>query len=213
MFTGLVEEIGTITEVRPVQDGRTLRIAAKRVLEDVELGASISLDGACHTVTQFGPDFFEVHSVGTTLGRTIVGDYAEGRRINLERAARLGDRIGGHLVQGHVDGVGTVIARREEGTHLLIDFELPEEIAAATILHGSITLNGISLTVNALPAPGQAQVSIIPHTWEVTTIGDLREGDRINLEGDMLGKYVRELLTGPAADSNSHVRERWGYER
>lgn len=213
MFTGLIEEVGTVVQLREVEDGRTIRIKAQHVLEDVELGASISVDGACHTVTDFGRDFFEIHSVGTTLARTIVGDYREGRRVNLERAARLGDRLGGHLVQGHVDGVGGIVDRREEGTHLLLDFDLPAEVAAVTILHGSITLNGISLTVNGLPGEGIAQVSIIPHTWEVTTVGDLQVGDRINLEGDMLGKYVRQLLSGPSAGANSHVGERRGYER
>lgn len=213
MFTGLVEEVGEIISLRREESGVTLRLRAVQVLEDVELGASISLDGACHTVTHFGPEFFEVHSVATTLGRTIVGSYREGQRVNLERAAKLGDRIGGHLVQGHVDGVGEVLSTQQEGSHLLIDFSMPEAVASVTILQGSVTLNGVSLTVNALPGPGRAQVSIIPHTRDVTTLGELAEGDPINLEGDMIGKYVRQLLTGPAGDPDAHVRERWGYER
>lgn len=215
MFTGLVEEVGTIELAEPIDDGRRFRIGASVVLQGSAIGDSISIDGACHTVTAIGRDFFEVQSIATTLDRTALGDYRPGRRINLERSLAVGDRLGGHLVQGHVDAVGEVTAVAHHDGHVLIDFTLPPIVAEVTILHGSITVNGVSLTVNALPAAGTAQVSIIPHTWEVTALGDLAAGSTVNLEGDLIGKYVRQLLGAPGgsgAGDGAHVRRAWGYD-
>src|SRR5690606_19390768 len=132
---------------------------------DLGIGDSIAVDGACHTVVEMGQGSFTIQSVATTLGRTTFGEFEAGRRVNLERAVALGTRLGGHLVQGHVDAVAEVLSIKHAGEHVLIDFTLPPIIAQVTILHGSVTLNGISLTVNALPAEGVGQVSIIPHTW------------------------------------------------
>lgn len=195
MFTGLVEEVGIVRHVEPMEEGRRFRIGARHVLDGLQLGDSVSIDGACHTVVAIHPDAFEVQSVATTLARTTLGEFDVGRRVNLERAVAVGDRLGGHLVQGHVDAVGEVLAVEGRGDHVLIDFTLPPIVAEVTILHGSVTLNGVSLTVNALPTADSAQVSIIPHTWAVTNLPDLRVGSRVNLEGDLIGKYVRGLLT------------------
>ena len=194
MFTGLIEEVGTVEEIRPAGAGARLRIRCHRVLEGMQLGDSIAIDGACQTVVELADGGFEVQSVATTLGRTIIGEYRPGQRVNLERSLALGARLGGHLVQGHVDAVGTIrsLDRRDEYT--LIDFALPDEVAETTVLHGSIALNGVSLTVNDLPTPETAQVSIIPHTWDHTALADLVVGQRVNLEGDLIGKYVRRLL-------------------
>lgn len=218
MFTGIVEEVGTVAAVEPLGNGVSITVHARTVLEGLSLGDSIAVDGPCQTVTAIHPDGFSVQAIGTTLGRTTFGGFAPGRRVNLERALAFGARLGGHLVQGHVDGVGTVlrIEPREELT--LIDFTLPDVVSGVTVLHGSITLNGISLTANGLPAPGVCQVSIIPFTWEHTAIGDLREGDGVNVEGDMIGKFVRNLLGAPAQGGGvgqlgpEHVRKAWGYE-
>jgi len=210
VFTGIVEEVGRIESVLPTGNGVTLRIAASAVLDGVALGDSIAIDGACHTVTSFDSQGFTVDSIATTLGRTTFGGFAPGRRVNLERALALGQRLGGHMVQGHVDGVGRVKSITPLDELVLIDFTLPEEVAAVTILHGSITLNGVSLTVNALPAPGTAQVSIIPYTLEHTNLADLRVGGAVNLEGDVIGKYVRQLL-GPAPGAED-LRRAWGYK-
>jgi riboflavin synthase len=196
VFTGIVEEVGTVEAVRPVGNGLHLELRAERVLEDLALGDSIALDGVCQTVVELQPAGFRVQAVATTLERTILGEFASGRRVNLERSLRFGARVGGHLVQGHVDGVGAVQRVTPRAELVLIDFTLPEPVAAVTVLHGSIALNGVSLTVNALPADGVAQVSIIPYTWQHTALSELCKGDRINLEGDMLGKFVRHLL-GP----------------
>ena len=218
MFTGIVEEMGEVLATSELGAGREIRIAASLVLEGLALGDSISLDGACHTVVEIFHAGFVVQSVATTLSRTTVGSFRQGRRVNLERAMALGQRLGGHLVQGHVDATGSVrsIVPREE--LVLIDIEVPPDVGDVTVLHGSIAVNGVSLTVNAIPQPDVVQVSIIPFTWKATNFPDLREGDAVNLEGDMIGKYVRRLLgapaTGGAASAGAaaeDLRRSWGY--
>ena len=208
MCTGIVEEVGIIRDVREEGNGVVFTIAAESVLEGMGLGDSIAIDGACLTVTSLLDDAFTVQAVGTTLGRTTFGGFRAGRRVNLERAVAMGQRLGGHLVQGHVDGLGTVTRIAPENELVRIDFQMPTDVASVTVLHGSITLNGISLTVNELPAPGVCQVSIIPFPWEHTNLADLAEGDAVNLEGDTIGKYVRHLLGAPAGEG---VAKSWGY--
>jgi len=217
VFTGIVEEVGTIQDVREEGNGVVCTISCQAVLDGLGLGDSVAIDGACLTVTSILDHAFTVQAVGTTLGRTTFGGFEAGRRVNLERALSLGQRLGGHIVQGHVDGLGEVISIRREEELVLIDFRMPADVASVTVLHGSITLNGISLTVNALPAPDVCQVSIIPFTWEHTNLAELSEGDAVNLEGDTIGKYVRHLLGMPAAQSiggaaePEHVMKAWGY--
>lgn len=194
MFTGLVEAIGTIDRVTENDFGRELRVRCPWI--DIRFGESISLNGACLTVRLCDAGWFTVAAVSTTLDRTTIGSWAVGTAVNLERAMKLGDRLGGHLVQGHVDGVGTVtdVVRRESA--LLIDIKVPAEVAELLVPHGSVTVDGVSLTVNHLPAPGVLQVSIIEWTEHHTTLGRLQPGDRVHLEGDVIGKYVR-ALTAP----------------
>ena len=197
MFTGIVEEVGTVAAVREAGNGVEMTIRARTVLEGIARGDSIAVDGVCLTAASFTDDSFTVQAVGTTLGRTTLGGFAPGRRVNLERAAALGARLGGHLVQGHVDGVGEVLSVAPREELVLIDFTLPPEVDEVTILHGSITLDGVSLTVNDLPRPGVAQVSIIPYTLGHTNLDGIAAGDRVNLEGDLIGKYVRRLVARP----------------
>jgi riboflavin synthase len=192
MFTGIVTAVGAVEGGDRGKDGLTLRIAAP--YEGLVTGESIAVDGACLTVEQAAPGWFAVHVIATSLERTAFGAYASGRKVNLERALAVGERLGGHLVSGHVDGVGRVTGVGTVGDALLVDFTLPPEVAAVTIPLGSITVNGVSLTVNALPSAGACQVSLIPHTREVTTLGALRPGDAVHLEGDMIGKYVRQFV-------------------
>jgi riboflavin synthase len=192
MFTGIVTAVGTVEGGDRGKDGLTLRIAAP--YEGVATGESIAVDGACLTVERSGPGWFAVHVVATSLERTAFGGYGKGRRVNLERALAVGERLGGHLVSGHVDGVGEVTGVGTAGDALLVDFTLPDAVAAVTIPLGSITVNGVSLTVNALPQAGRCQVSLIPHTREITTLGALRAGEAVHLEGDMIGKYVRQFV-------------------
>lgn len=195
MFTGIVEEVGTVAAAREAGNGVEFLVRAETVLEGLALGDSVAVDGACLTVTSLPGGGFTVQAVATTLGRTTLGDLGPGRRVNLERAVALGTRMGGHLVQGHVDGLGEVLSVTPREELVLIDFRVPDEVDEVTVLHGSITMNGVSLTVNELPAPAVVQVSIIPYTLEHTNLSDLRAGDRVNVEGDLIGKYVRRLLS------------------
>ena len=194
MFSGVVEEVGVVRSVRELDGAREIRIEASAILDDLAPGASVSMDGACHTAVSILEDGFTAHSIGTTMSRTVSGSYAEGSAVNLERSLAVGGRLDGHLVQGHVDGVGELVGVSEGGEYRLLDFRIPPEIAAQTILHGSIAINGVSLTVNALLDGHVCQVAVIPFTWEHTNLGRLDLGDPVNVEGDMIGKYVRRML-------------------
>lgn len=191
MFTGIITATGTIRDVTPRDGGRELVIAAP--WDDLVLGESVAVDGACLTVERLGAGCFTVHVVVTSLGRTAIGGWTAGRRVNLERALKVGDRLGGHLVQGHVDGVGMVTGVRQQDDAWLLDVAVPAPVAEVSIPLGSITVDGISLTVNALPAPGTVQLSIVPHTLAHTTLGERQVGDLVHLEGDTVGKYVRQF--------------------
>lgn len=192
MFTGLVTAVGTVRKATPIQDGLALRIGARYA--GVRRGESIAVDGACLTVTRTGKGWFELNVVGPTLGRTLFGEYAPGRRVNLERALRVGDRLGGHLVQGHVDGVARVEAVTRRNDAWLVDVAIPADVSRVTVPLGSITLDGVSLTVNRIPGPGLVQVSLIPVTIKATTLGDRRPGDRVHVEADAIGKYVEQFV-------------------
>ena len=209
MFSGIIEATGMVAGVTPTENGRRIRFRAPEVTEGLVPGASVAVDGACLTAVEVRAEGFSVDVIGTTLARTLIATYRLGTRVNLERALRLGDRLDGHLVQGHVDGVGEVLAVTDQGETRLLDLSLPDEVDAVTLLHGSITVNGVSLTVSALPAPRRCQVALIPHTRSVTTLGELRVGDPVNLEGDLIGKYVgRMLASNPASSSPDPDRPR-----
>ncbi len=201
MFTGIVEEVGEVVAVASGGEARRISICAPLVAAELEVGASVAVDGACLTAIGVDADGFEVEAVGSTLERTVAGTYAPGSRVNLERALRMGERLDGHLVQGHVDGVGCVVSVREEADSRLMDFRVPLGVARETIQHGSITINGVSLTVNALPEPDIVQVAIIPFTWSHTTFHALEPADPVNVEGDLIGKYVGKLLSVRSTDS------------
>ncbi len=192
MFTGLVSDVGTIERVADAPAGRELRVRCG--FDDLADGESIAVNGACLTVREQGSGWFTAAAVVTTLDRTTVGGWREGTRVNLERSLRAGDRMGGHIVQGHVDGVGTVVAVERRDDALLVDVDVPPALEGLLVPHGAIAVEGVSLTVNALPAAGRVQLSLIEYTLRHTTLGSLREGDRVHLEGDVVGKYVRRLL-------------------
>jgi riboflavin synthase len=196
MFTGIVERVGTVAEVEEGSATRRLTVEVDPgFLEGVTPGASIAVDGACLTPVSVGPGRFLVEVIGTTLSRTVAGGYAPGSRVNLERALPLGGRLDGHLVQGHVDGLGELTSIQEEGEFWRLRFRVPPEVWRQTLLHGSITLNGVSLTVNALGPGETVEVGIIPHTWTHTNLSFLTPGDPVNVEGDLIGKYVARLLS------------------
>jgi riboflavin synthase len=195
MFTGIVAAIGTVTESAELPDARRITIATPPgFTAAIAAGDSIAIDGVCQTVIAFDDAGFTVQAIGTTLSRTTMGELRRGSRVNLELALATGDRLGGHFVQGHVDGVGRVLSIAHSGEHVLLDVALPPEVADVTVLHGSITVHGVSLTVNALPSADAAQVALIPYTWEHTTLSGLSVGSRVNLEGDMLGRFVAHYL-------------------
>jgi riboflavin synthase len=190
MFTGIVSAVGRIEAVA-ANGGRVLRIRAP--YRGVKKGESIAVNGACLTVEKVAKGSFTVHAVQTTLGRTLIGEWQKGGTVNLERAVRAADLMGGHIVQGHVDGVGTVQRIAAADDAMLVDIRVPREVVETTVRHGAITVDGVSLTVNELPSAGVVQVSLVPFTRAHTTLGTLKQGDRVHVEADVLGKYVRQL--------------------
>jgi riboflavin synthase len=197
MFTGIVTAVGTVARVdRETGNGKRetgLTLTIRAPYKGLKQGESIAVNGACLTVERVVKGGFQVHVIETTAGRTLFGEYASGRRVNLERAVRAADRLGGHLVQGHVDGVAAVARAERRGDAWLYDLRVPPEVAEVALPRGSISVDGVSLTVNDLPEPGLVQISLIPLTRERTTLGTLRVGDRVHVEGDVIAKYVRQL--------------------
>lgn len=188
MFTGIVTDIGRVRSIRQTERDRRYEIETVWDTSGIELGASICHAGCCLTVIEKGQGWFAVEVSGETLSKTTLGDWREGERVNLERAARLGDEMGGHVVSGHVDGVGRVVSVTPEGGSHRIDIAAPSPLHRYIAAKGSITVDGVSLTVNAVEDQTFG-LNIIPHTWEATTLGALKPGDAVNLEIDMLARY------------------------
>jgi riboflavin synthase len=197
MFTGLVEDVGTIARADRRSDALVLAVRPSRMpVAELTVGESICHDGACLTVTDIGRDSFGVLAGAETLARTTLGNVRVGKRINLERSMRVGDRLGGHWVTGHIDGTGEVAARRDLGSNLVLVVRAVPALLRYIVEKGSIAIAGVSLTVNAVDAE-TFSVAIIPHTRDMTTLGELAVGDRVNLETDILAKHVEKLiLTG-----------------
>lgn len=193
MFAGIVSAVGRIVSAEPHGDGLRLRIQAEELgLDDVKVGDSIALAGICHTVVARSGVAFDVDTSNATL--SVTTGLAPGREVNLEKSLRLSDRIDGHLVSGHVDGVGTVTAYEELGGSVRLEVEAPAELARYIARKGSITVDGVSLTVNKVEG-ARFEINIIPHTRAVTTLGNLAAGARVNLEVDMLARYVERLVS------------------
>lgn len=192
MFTGIVTAVGTVQRAESGVDGFELTIQCS--YPDLQLGESIAVDGACLTVQSLGPDTFTTHVVRTSLDRTLFQQYVSGRKVNLERALRMGDRLGGHLVQGHVEGLGRVDFVEQRGDARLLNISVPEAVGRVSVPLGSITVDGVSLTVNAKPDSSVVQISLIPFTLQHTTLGERQAGDWVHLEADTIGKYVAALL-------------------
>jgi riboflavin synthase len=195
MFTGIIEEMGSVREFRREAGSARLTIAASAVLNGTSLGDSISVNGVCLTVVDMNKSGFSADVAVETLKVTNLGELKIGSRVNLERALQLSARIGGHLVSGHVDAVGRIRERREEGTGWRLFFDAPENVLRNTIKKGSIAIDGISLTIAHLDKTGFS-VAMIPHTAKLTTLGFKAAGDSVNLETDLIGKYVERLLSG-----------------
>jgi riboflavin synthase len=203
MFTGMVTAVGAVRRARALPGGGLdLEIAAP--YRGLALGESIAVNGACLSVAGRGRGWFRVHAVPSTLERTRLATLVRGDRVNLERALRAGDRLGGHLVQGHVDGLARVAGRRERGDSLVLRLAVPRAVAGVSVPLGSITVDGVSLTVNRVRSPGIIEVSLIPLTRRRTTLGALRAGDRVHVEGDLIGKYLRALTRRRRTSRRAH---------
>ena len=192
MFTGLVDDVGMIERVTPTAAGREFRIRCR--YDDLADGESVAVNGACLTVRSRGANWFAAAAVTTTLARTTMGAWSPGRRVNLERAIRVGDRFGGHMVQGHVDGVARVAGVRAAGDARLVDLALPHGLTDLMVRHGSVAIDGVSLTINDLPGPDIVQLSLIDYTLRHTALDALSEDDEVHVEADMIGKYVQKLV-------------------
>jgi len=192
MFTGLIEDVGTVTAVDRVPKGARLSVRTR--LSDLPRGASIAVDGACLSAVDFSGDRFTADVSAETLEKTTLGDRRAGDRVNLERPMALGDRLDGHLVLGHVDGVGEIVRREAVGEGVLVELKLPAGLAPLVVSKGSIALDGISLTVNALVGPDRISLFLIPETLRATTWGIKEVGAKVNVEADILGKHVARLM-------------------
>ncbi len=193
MFTGIIEGLGTIKEIQPAGQGKQLILDADFVLDETRIGDSIAVNGVCLTVVALARKRFHVDASPETLSKTTLGRAKIGDRVNLERALRLSDRIGGHLVAGHVDGLGSIKQKKRVGNSIVVAINVPESITRYLIEKGSVAVDGISLTVNHTRRDG-FDVSIIPHTAKMTTIDLYRIGDLVNIEADMIGKYVERFI-------------------
>ena len=193
MFTGLVEEVGTLSAIKKGTDSSQLTINSTKVIEDIKLGDSIATNGICLTVISFTSQSFTVDVMSETLRVSSLGTLSKGDNVNLERALKLGDRLGGHMVSGHIDGVGEIVNLKAEDNATVITIAASDELLRYIIYKGSIAIDGVSLTVFYVD-DSVFKVSIIPHTSSVTTLLDKNMGDTVNLECDMIGKYVERLL-------------------
>lgn len=193
MFTGLIEEVGTVQEIRTAGKAIHLKLRAPSILEDVALGDSIAVNGICLTVTHYDGGSFTVDVVPETMRRTTLHELSVGSPVNLERAMAMGKRFGGHIVSGHVDGIGRIVEIVDEDIAKVVRFSAPSEVLRYLVEKGSITIDGVSLTVMDV-ASDSFRVSVIPHTWQVTVLRHRRVGSVVNLECDIIGKYVERLL-------------------
>ncbi len=205
MFTGIIEEMGVVKEVSKTRHGSGVSILAKTVLEGLKAGDSLTVNGVCLTVVAFDRTEMKADVSPETAKVTTLGSLKAGDPVNLERAMRLGDRLGGHLVTGHVDAIGTIRARVQEGDALQLTIEAPREVLRYCVPKGSITVDGISLTLNEVTDRG-FRVTIIPHTATVTTLGIKQVADAVNLEADLVGKYVERLLPGHESGGRPDIK-------
>ena len=205
MFTGIVEEIGTVKDVRISGGAKRLTVRCEEIVKDLKIDDSIAVDGVCLTTISISGPKFQVEAVEETIRKTNLSRISSGAQVNLERSLRFSDRLGGHLVQGHVDGVGQVSAIGNQAGGILLSVLIPARLANYVIAEGSITINGVSLTVARL-AGAEVTISLIPHTLAKTNLGTLKIGDQVNIEVDLIAKYVEKLL---GCSEQTEVTENW----
>lgn len=209
MFTGIIESFGKIKRISPSGQGKVLDIGCDLDLSESRIGDSIAVNGACLTAVRLGKNDFSVDMAPETVDRTTFKKLSTGSRVNIERALKLSDRIDGHLVSGHIDGTGIISSITRKSNAVIILIDVPEKLASDMIEKGSVAIDGISLTINRCSS-SDFEVSIIPHTADITTIGKKRVGDEVNIETDMIGKYVKKMLAGSSSKNDAHSREKGG---
>ena len=207
MFTGIIEEIGKIAKTNPIAGGLSIKIEASKILDETKVNDSICIDGVCLTVTNLDKSGFSVDAVGATLEKTTFTSIKSSSLVNLERSVRLNDRLGGHLVQGHVNGIGTISEIKKLGENYLLNIDVPENLERYLIKEGSIAINGISLTIANLNK-NIVSISVIPHTWQNTNLKFKKINDKVNVEIDVLAKYVERLLTKNDT-AGKNITENW----
>lgn len=213
MFTGLIEEMGRVAGIAPLGEGRRIEISATRVLEGLATGDSVAVNGVCLTVIEHGPRSLTVEAVTESLQRTSLSSLTAGEEVNLERALLATSRLGGHFVQGHVDGTGEVVARLQRDPGFWLQIRVPQALLPLMVEKGSVAVDGVSLTIAAVEGD-QISIALIPHSARQTTLGRKQPGDRVNLETDIIGKYVQRLLAGRGTTPGSLTGEMlqdWGY--
>jgi len=206
MFTGIIEGFGTISSIRPAGQGKKLIVRADFVLDKTKVGDSIAVNGACLTAVSIDGKQFEADVSPETLQKTSLGRIMIGDRVNLERALRLSDRIDGHLVSGHIDGIGSIQRRESRSNAIVVAISTAEELLSSMIKKGSVAVDGVSLTINSI-SKGFFEVSIIPHTAKLTTIGFKKSGDVVNIETDMIGKYVERFISNKLDHDNLNKQD------
>lgn len=207
MFTGIIEGSGTLKRITPQGEGKRLLIDTDLDLSSTRIGDSIAVNGACLTAVSLEKQSFAVDMAPETVSRTTFNYLAAGARLNIERAMRLSDRLDGHLVSGHIDGVGTIVSKTVKSNAVILSINVSQELAADMIEKGSVAIDGISLTINRCTKT-EFEVSIIPHTASITTIGIKNSGDRVNIETDMIGKYIKKFLHTGYLKTNDSVESR-----
>lgn len=212
MFTGIIEELGQIKEITRFSGGKNFQIEAEQVLEGTKVGDSIAVNGVCLSVTQLNSRKFEAQAVQETLERSNLTNIQKSEFVNLERPLKASDRLDGHIVQGHIDGKGRFLSRKDLGQSALLEFKIPDNLLKYIVKKGSIALNGVSLTVADIQN-NNIQVSIIPITLQDTNLGQLKSGDIVNVEVDVLAKYVEKQLgnSRPGHDFKNKIKK-WGYD-
>ena len=211
MFTGLIEGLGTISAIRPAGQGKRLSVETDFTLDQTKIGDSIAVNGACLTVVSIRAKRFEVDLSPETLATSTFDHARRGDRVNLERALRLSDRIDGHLVSGHIDGVGMIKSKEKHGNAILVTVNVPQALTRYMIYKGSVAVDGVSLTINACDSDSFT-VSIIPYTADITTIGLKQKGDAVNVETDMIGKFVEQFTRGKATRDGEQTTETSGID-
>ncbi len=211
MFTGIIEEIGEVFSIQKLADGFRMTISGNTVMDDLKIDDSICIDGACQTVVTLGEGNFTVEAVGETIEKTTLGYFRSGRKVNLERSVTLQTRLGGHLVQGHVNGTGRITQWHPGGENYYLEIELSSDLLKYCVREGSIAIDGISLTIAKL-LPNGVGISIIPHTVKHTTLHERKTGDRVNIETDIISRYVERLMQNPQAGAITIDKlKQWGY--